>query len=528
MRKQICLAFVLMGSIFLCNAQSRVFKEISEDIKSEFRPILQDQGLVGYTMLTQLEKTSEDSFNYKLTIMDENLNDIGVVNFRDEAVALKSVAFENDLLAMVFVKTKLFDKSFRNQKKANQFIHESGACKIVVKFMDLAGKVVKEHDYNAEPDVTPNWNMSAQRSERVSIPVDFKHEPMIRNVSGKGFVLFYRDNNGSNNRMTLFGNDGNKTWQRELGKEEQCYILTSPDNISLLSKRLKNDRHFTLKIMGVEKGNVSQEIPLQDKLGNNLSVLDIGNDPVTNKPYIAGMILNKSAEGYETYNGYMRRGPFKGVYSVIVTGPGKNDVKKNFSYWKNTELSGHITSSGRLSRNKSLPLFNVATRDANGNFYFSGVSMVRKPKWGNITGAVVTVPTIVLPIFFLGAGTRKVRMEDAVVLKQGVDGKLAVNNSIELAKSKFVVGKAYFGQKISPYFSNGYSLKGNDGRSNFLILDNPKEITIYNLTTQKVGRTIDHKADGILTHIAPAKEGHIMVYEYNKKEKATRLSIEAL
>jgi hypothetical protein len=529
MRRKMSIAIALMGSFLVADAQSRVFREVSEDIKSEFRPILQDQGLVGYSMLTQLEKASEDSFNYKLTIMDENLNDIGVVNFKDEAVALKSVAFENDLLAMVFVKTRLFEKAFRNQKKAKEFVREAGACKVVVKFMDLSGKVVKDHEYKAEPDLTPDFNYSAQGSNRFIVPVLFKNEPLVRNVSGKGFVLFYRDNEGSNNKMTLFGIDGSKLWQKELAKEEQCYILTSPENISLLSKRLKNDRHFTLKIMGTENGSVSQEIPLQDKLGNNLSVLDIGNDPVTNKPYIAGMILNASAAiRYETYNGYMQKGPFKGVYSVSVTGAGKNDVKKNFSYWKNGELKGHITSSGRLSRNKSMPLFNVATRDANGNFYFSGVSMVRKPKWGNITGAVVTAPTFVVPLFFLAAGTRKVRMEDAVVLKQDVNGKVAVNNTIDLAKSKFVVGKAVVGQKISPYFTKGYSLKGNDGQTNFLILDNPKEITIYNLTTQKVGRTINHKSDGILTHIGPAKDGHIMVYEYNKKEKSTRLSIEAL
>jgi hypothetical protein len=154
--------------------------------------------------------------------------------------------------------------------------------------------------------------------------------------------------------------------------------------------------------------------------------------------------------------------------------------------------------------------------------------VVRKPKWGNITGAVITSPTVVLPIFFLGAGTRKVRTEDAVILKQTQDGKVSLTGNVELTKSRFVVGKAIFGQVLSPYFSHGYSLKGNDAKTNFLILDNPKEITIYNISDKKIDRTIAHKADGIVTQIAPAKDGHIMVYEYNKKEKATRLSIEAL
>ena len=530
MKTKFALVVIMLGSAMISIGQSRVFKEISDDIKSEFRPILQDQSLVGYTLLTQLEKTSEDSFNYKLTIMDENLNDIGIVKFKDEAVSMKGVAFENDLLSLVFVKTKLYGRrGFKNFKQASSFIKEAGACAVVVRFMDLTGKTIKEHQYKAEPDITSDWTYNAQKDERVIVPVVFKHTPSVLNIPGKGFVLFFRDNEGNNNQMAVFDDKGDEMWKKDLAKEDQCYLLTSPASISLLSKKVKNTGHYTLKIMGLEKNSPSQEISLKDESGNDLNILDIGNDPVTNRPYIAGMILNKNEfERYETYNSYMRRAPFKGVYSITITGNGKNDVKKSFSYWKEGGLKGQMTSSGRLSKNKALPLFNVATRDNNGNFYFSGVSLVRKPKWGNITGALITSPLIVPSVFFLGAGTRKVRMEDAVVLKQANDGRMSLNGNIDLTNSRFVVGKAFFGQRLSPYFSRGYSLKGNDAKNSFLILDNPKEITIYNITDKKIHRAIPHKADGIVTQIAPAKEGHIMVYEYNKKEKATKLSIEAL
>ena len=519
----------MLGCVIMAKAQSRVFKEVSDEIKSEFRPILQDQRLVGYTLLTQLEKISEDSFNYKLTIMDENLNDIGIVNFKDESITMKGVAFENDLLSLVFVKNKLLNRGFKNQKQANSAIKEATATRVVVKFMDLSGKVVNEYQYKADPEIKANFAPGAQKDERVVVPVVFKQDPIVRNISGKGFVLFYRDKDLNNNKLTVFDNQGKESWQKELAKEEKCYILTSTESISLLGKKYKNDEHYTLKVMGLEKNNPVQEISLQDADGYNLSILDIGNDPVSNKPYIAGMILSHDhSDRYHTYNSYMRKGPFKGVYSIAITGNGKNDVKKSFSYWKSGDLAGQMTSSGRLSKNKSLPVFNLATRDNNGNFYFSGVSMVRKPKWGNIAGAVITSPTIVLPVFFLGAGTRKVRMEDAVVLKQNKDGKVSVNDDIELSKSRFIIGKAMFGHMLSPYFSHGYSLKGNDSKNNFLILDNPKEITIYNVNEKKIDRTIPHKADGVVTNIGPAKDGHIMVYEYNRKEKSTRLSIEAL
>ncbi len=51
---------------------------------------------------------------------------------------------------------------------------------------------------------------------------------------------------------------------------------------------------------------------------------------------------------------------------------------------------------------------------------------------------------------------------------------------------------------------------------------------IYNISQKKIARTVSHKDGQIRTNIYPAKEGYVMVSEYNKKEKYTRLSIEAL
>jgi hypothetical protein len=67
-----------------------------------------------------------------------------------------------------------------------------------------------------------------------------------------------------------------------------------------------------------------------------------------------------------------------------------------------------------------------------------------------------------------------------------------------------------------------------DAKMDYIILDDVKDIVIYNVSQKKVMRTIPHKGRNILTFVYPAKEGHVMVSEYNKKEKYTRFSIEAL
>ena len=78
------LFFLFLLTATAAHAQTKVFKAVAQDMEQDFEPILQDGKPVGYLMFTQLEKASEDSFNYRVAIMDENLNDLGAVNFRQE------------------------------------------------------------------------------------------------------------------------------------------------------------------------------------------------------------------------------------------------------------------------------------------------------------------------------------------------------------------------------------------------------------------------------------------------------------
>ena len=84
MKRMLSFTLSCVISVMTVQAQSKVFKEVSEEISSQMRVITQDDALIGYLAFTQLEKANADSFNYKISIMDENLNDIGSVNFREE------------------------------------------------------------------------------------------------------------------------------------------------------------------------------------------------------------------------------------------------------------------------------------------------------------------------------------------------------------------------------------------------------------------------------------------------------------
>ena len=65
MKMRFAIAFFLLTVTTIAGAQSKVFKEVSADISSQMKPIMQEESLIGYLMFTQLEKSSKDSFNYK-------------------------------------------------------------------------------------------------------------------------------------------------------------------------------------------------------------------------------------------------------------------------------------------------------------------------------------------------------------------------------------------------------------------------------------------------------------------------------
>jgi hypothetical protein len=73
-----------------------------------------------------------------------------------------------------------------------------------------------------------------------------------------------------------------------------------------------------------------------------------------------------------------------------------------------------------------------------------------------------------------------------------------------------------------------YKVLNSDTKTYYMIIEDEENTYIYNVNRKKVMRTIQHKDGGIKTNVYPAKEGHIMVSEYHRKDKYTRFFIEAL
>jgi hypothetical protein len=520
-RKNALLSLCLLLTCFYANSQSKVFKEVGDEISSEVRLIVQDNSLVGYLVFTRLEKASEDSFNYKIAIMDENLNDLGTVNFREQSLSLQSAAFEQDVLCLAYLKSNVIGQSFKSKKEYKNAVSHLKNF-IVTQFLNLDGKIIKT---NSVPvDVKLGGEYFAYYGNYIGQGA-LSEGIQLSNIPQKGFACFFGDE--ESNYLTAFDLNGKEAWKKKLGREGKAFsMLTSNQDIYLLAQKDGNIREggFELTGYGFDE-KAYPKYPLKDKKGNWLKVIGFDNDPISGRPYLSGTIINPRMNGLNTYKD-LTKGPYSGVFTINVDGHQKSEIKENFSYF--ADHAGSISERGKFAESDAYSLLQRGYKDYQGNTYFVGSSIIKRTKWGTIASAVVFAPLIVVSPFIIGlAGTTKCKVTDAMVLKQTTKGGLSYENTIPCNNSSFRPGRTPVGVEFGPS-KKFYKVSNTDTKTDYVIVDDVKDIVIYNLTQKKVMRTISHKDGSSRLNIYPAKEGHIMVAEYNKKEKYSRLSIESL
>ncbi|RYY96836.1 MAG: PepSY domain-containing protein [Chitinophagaceae bacterium] len=515
------VSFLLCG--LLAGAQSKVFREVSSEISSQMKLITQDEALIGYLMFTQLEKVNADSFNYQVSIMDENLNDIGKLNFKDKNLELRSVSFEQDILCLGYVKSDLADLKNTSMKKIRKAMDAAGNA-VFTQLINLKGDII--HSSSIAVDLALKEELAYVKNSRPSVVAGrLKHDLVLKNIPGKGFVGFYGDQ--EKNRLFAFDIAGKELWSKNIPDAQAFGMLTTTNDVYVLSKRKMEmlEGGYEVRGFAAGDGNSYDKYELKDKKGSQLKVLGFETDPNSGKPIITGSIIDP-VRGNNFYTvTALSKGPYDGVFTVSLNGPRRADIKETFSYWSDGSKAPEISASGLVSDNHAYPRFSSSIRDFKGNTYFVGNSYIRKPKVGSIVASILLSPTIIFPIFISAGGYNKGKAVDAVLMRQDSAGRLRFENAIEGQSSRFYAAKmdlSYYG------FKTFYTVSNPTTKSNFLIVDDFGKTVIYNVDTRRVMRTVSHREGSVSTAIFPAKQGHIMVVENNRRERYTKLSIEAL
>jgi len=493
------IVFPLLLVLFTCSlrAQTKVFREVSEGISTQFKTITQDNALVGYLAFTRLEKADADSFNYRVTIMDENLKDIGNVDFRQENLELQTVSFEQNVLCLGYIQSPLAGgQSIRTLKEYRKAGDAATSSHILVQFINLSGKVINTfyQEVNLMTAAVPNRNGYA-----ITKLVGYlKFGMQIRNIPNSGFCLFYGDNVRQD--LVLFDNRGVLTHKLDIPALADHYFLrTSATDIYLLTK--KNVRvpegGYRIYVYSSKDLNATIDFDLRDSKDNWLKVLSFDNDPTTGNAFIAGCIINPKMEmQFVSAFDYVNN-PYLGLFTVDLGGQGM-EMKASCSYWDDEKISG-LSGEGLFTDKNFFVKYASAFRDFNGNTIFTGTAL-----------ALV--------------GNSKFKLADGVFVRQEASGNIVLDNSIPCDESKSF-GPA--GLLYDLDRKDFYKVVNPDTRSNYMIIDDVENIYVYNVNSRKIMRTIPHKDGNIKTNVYPAKEGHIIVSEYNRKEKNTRFSIEA-
>jgi uncharacterized protein DUF6770 len=489
-------ALLLAHTIF---AQTKVFKEVGEEISTQVKAITQDNVLVGYLAFTRLEKADADSFNYRISVMDENLNDIGTLNFKQENLELQGVSFEQDVLCMAYIKSPL--AGVLSAKEARKAYKNGSHSQVLVQFISLQGKILNMYSTNVDLTTTP---VMVGRGFGASIrEVSYlKNGIQLKNIAKYGFCLFYGDENKKD--LLVFDASGKLRREEKIPPDaNNDYLFTSSPNFYLLTRMIgyQGEEGNRLYIYSITDSTTEYRYDLKDKHGSWLKALTFDNDPVTGKAFIAGCIINPDRKTSFTTARDYSNAPYTGLFTINLGNTNK-DIEGTYSYWNDEHMAG-INRDGLFTDKSFYVKYATAFKDYNGNTVFTGAALIEKR--------------------LLGAA--KYRLADGVFLVQDPKGHLKLDNSIPCDET------SYFGPASSVLEldkKDFYKVVNSETKTNYIIIDDVDNTYIYNVNGKKVMRTIQHKDGRIKTRISPAKEGHIMVAEYNSKEKYTRLSIEAL
>jgi hypothetical protein len=295
--------------------------------------------------------------------------------------------------------------------------------------------------------------------------------------------------------------------------------LSNGDDLYIL--RQNREKHvnvssgFEVLCLDIANGNIKKQKKLTDNSGHQLSVLSFANKISDNTPIISGTIISKNKNS--ELSSHLAKGKNKGVFSIMLKDTSFNMQKSN---WSNGTYKPSISKRGLIKDIKSYTDIRYSFADATGNNYYVGTGVQRKTRWVALGVSILTAPLIIPPVWFLFLpGLHKYKYHDEVMLKQDENGHLSYYGSLHSNNeiSGLSVVKQY---KSKKYFTVN--------QNKYLVVNDVKDIFIYDIATKALHKKIPHKDGSIITQIYKAKEGYIMLSEYNTSDHSRKLSIEAL
>lgn len=531
----VSLAFAITASL---NAQKKVFTEVGNEISTTTRSIVQDGNVIGYLLFTQLERVSSDSFSYVIKVLDENLNDIGKVEFNDQNLKLQSVTYQNDLIHMAFFKTNL--KYEKKSKDLKEIVNNEKSF-IQIKSINLEGKII----YNYQKPL--NIKESVKNISIYNFNLALLKSPIQLSANGNnGLIASYKDDD--NYEILSLNSKLELVWNKKLNYDGLYnYVLLTAKNCNIISEKVDfNVKQTFLTVFELETGKeiLKKQNVVDKKTNLYLNILGIEKDPKSGDLVIMGKTYVEGRNKFKHTVNEVKRGALTAFGTIIYNDNNPKEKKEIFTYLR-SENGGStaetLDEKGRLAALGDYPFINTAYRDFNGNTLFVGNGVRYTLKYGaiasslflfgagNATSAGLNFGSLVLPGLISLGGYSKCKFTDGIIIKQDTKNKLSLQSNTKLHETGYMNTRILIAGSQSGEITRQFiPFKNQTSKTNYVIYDDNKNYTILNVTTNKVLKVIPQKENKTEIEIVPAKEGHIMIIENNKKAKTITLSIESL
>ncbi len=496
-------------------AQKVSFDDVMEIELKNMGPIYQNKMVKGYYMFYKVEKKDRKNNNYKLVVLDENMNKVSEKSMTESKwLNLEEAAYDEKSLMFIFYESHERTLEFRQY--------------------DLQGKLLSKKSEELGKRESYLYAQSGQQTGAVG-------GVQLAPVVGKGFVHYTPQKNKKfGYAIRFFAEEGGKNWKFESdedSKEIELGMFLGYNETQLLSCVIKRkgamskDMDFYIMANDLATGKKLYEKPLEDKK-HALQLLNAfpGDNGET---IITGLYFDADDK--------LAKAKSEGLFTGKLDASG-NFTKKEFISWeKDVAKKLDVSKSGKIDGGGYV-FFHNATRLADGKIYAVG------ELYGKEASALGIASTILA-----GAGgggsnvsVTKIEVRDMIVFEFNPDLTLAAakifpkkSSGVEMPSGAAYTSTQQLGYLVQYYggFDYMYTQLNDDASVLTFCYDDyerskGKRKHSLGVISRRSGEAeytkdkVSLSSDASWIRTYPAKPGSVLLVEYFKKDKRLETRIE--
>ncbi len=483
------MLFGLLFCVAIINAQTSSLLNLASGDMQMFTPIYEeDNNIYGYFSLFKLDQLSKNEEKYEYVILDKNLNKVANGEFVDTEYA--------GVYSRYYMPDKIGDNLILTKSYANM---NGSVAFTSTRMLLLNDNTIQKPFYFEDQNLKKGFR-PVEKLKKVQRNVKFVNVPIGVNNGYVVIELRKKMTKEYPNNIYYYNLDHEKIWDYSFGdiQRKSAYGLESFDEEVLYFSYTTNDhRNTNVKLLRFDasSGEVTFDYLLEDI--HSKYNYDYTLKRINDKTVLTGKISPYSVTGYD-YNKAV------GLFKIVLDAQGNEVFKKHF-LWEEAGEYIEMSRTGRLEAGYKLRVKSY--------FIFKDESIVvlaEKFKIGQnlLLGAIAKTTDFVLMEF-----DEKFNLKNAQTINKDLS---------KFSSSDFLFAQYLNDEKDAVFFYQDYQKDSETKDKNWIL-------GIVSI----VGGQINHEkipmsSDEFFIHPYIAKEGYILLREFNKNSDFDEIRLEQL